>query len=150
MKMNKETIRMLREELKVILEEPLKNHGMKFDLGNASYDDDSVKFQFVVAFENALTKEQKALQNELEWRNESDTFVSGRGFSKHRKPLDPNKIAKINGKNFSLWGFKPRARKKPFIIMCLDTNDRHICSEEVAERFFAIEGSKTLREAQST
>ena len=137
MKMNKQTIQMLREELKVILTEPLKNHGMKFNLGNASYDDDSVKFQFVVALENALTKEQKALQNELEWRNESDTY---------RKPLDPNKIAKINGKNFSLWGFKPRARKKPFIILNLETNDRHICSEEVAEKFFGIEGSKRFQE----
>ena len=137
MKMNKETIRMLREELKVILEEPLKNHGMKFDLGNASYDDDSVKFQFVVAFENALTKEQKALQYEIEYRQTS-----------HCISLDPNKIAKINGKNFTLWGFKPRARKKPFIIMCLDTNERHICSEEVAEKFFGevFGGSKTLKE----
>lgn len=136
MKMNKQTIQMLREELKVILTEPLKNHGMKFNLGNASYDEDSVKFQFVVSLENALTKEQKALQHELDYRGEWEDCIS----------LDPNKIAKINGKNFSLWGFKPRARKKPFIIMCLDTNDRHICSEEVAERFFAIEGSKTLKE----
>ena len=43
-KMDRKTAKMLREELKTILEEPLEKLGFKFALGNAKYDDDSVKF----------------------------------------------------------------------------------------------------------
>ncbi len=135
--MNKKTIKMLREELEVILTEPLKNMGFKFELGSSTYDEDSVKFNgFRISFENSLSVEEKELKREMEWR-ETQSYVMS---------LDNEKVAKINANNFVLYGYRPRAKKHPFIIKNLDKEDGNnlqLCSEDVAEKFFGIAGSKT-------
>ena len=112
--MNKKTIRMLREELEVILTEPLKNMGFKFELGSSTYDEDSVKFNgFRISLENSLSVEEKELKREMEWR-ETQSYVMS---------LDNEKVAKINANNFVFYGYRPRAKKHPFIIKNLDKKD---------------------------
>lgn len=134
-KMTPKTIDMLREELEVILKEPLKNLGFRFELGNARYDDDSVKFTgFRISCLDALNEEQKALATELKWRDSQSWVLS----------LDIEKVATINRKQFKLYGHKPRRRKNPFLIQNIDNGNIHMCSEDIAEKFFGIEGSKEL------
>ena len=138
-KMDRNTAKMLREELKTILEEPLEKLGFKFALGNAKYDDDSVKFTgFRISLANALTVEEKNLKTELAWRDECSWS----------KSLDKNRTATINGTRYSLYGFRPKAKKQPFILNNLDKNIQVLCTEEAVERFFAVSDSKEIDSVQ--
>jgi len=122
-------IKLIREILKDVLTEPLKNHGYKFKLGNATYDEDSVKFNgFRISYEQSLSEEQKALKAELEWRDSVD-FV---------KSLDAERVAEIDGMALKLWGYKRKARKQPFIVENVNNGDLRIISESVAERLYGI------------
>ena len=68
------------------------------------------------------------------------------------KMLDQNKIAKLDGMDIALVGFKPRARKKPFIIRDLNTNQEYVIGESLAERLFKSDkkegGNLTLTDMQ--
>ena len=129
----KKEAKLIREELKEILTEPLKNLGLKFELGNAGYDGDSVKFNdFRISLLDALTKDEKLLKQELDWRNQSSYSLS----------LDGGKIFNEGSKSYRLCGFRPRASKRPFIVIDLNSNQQYVISEKEAERMFGIEGSK--------
>lgn len=132
-KIGKKEAKLIREELEEILTEPLKNHGLKFELGNAGYDGDSVKFNdFRISLLDALTKDEKLLKQELDWRNQSSYSLS----------LDGEKIFNQGSKSYKLCGFRPRASKRPFIIIDLNSEQEYVISEKEAERMFGIEGSK--------
>jgi len=114
---------MIEDSLFVIMED----HGLKFELGNGSYDDDSVKFNgFRISLSHALSPEEKALKQQLNFRKTYDHVVT----------LDDSIIAEDRGQQFKLVGFKPRARKKPFIIEDIKTGGRYVCPESMAERLF--------------
>ena len=56
----------IRKILETELEPILKQHGLSFALGNASYDDDSVKFNgFRISIEGGLSVQGKALESSL-------------------------------------------------------------------------------------
>ena len=138
-KMDRKTAKMLREELKTILEEPLEKLGFKFALGNAKYDDDSVKFTgFRISLANALTVEEKNLKTELAWRDDCSWETS----------LDKDRTVTINGTRYSLYGFRPKARKEPFILNNLDEGKLQLCTQALAERFFAVSDSKEIDSVQ--
>ena len=68
-KMNKSNAKLVREILQSDLAPILAQYGLKMELGNAGYDSDSVKFNgFVISLDTALSKESKALTEELAWR----------------------------------------------------------------------------------
>ena len=114
---------MIEDSLFVIMED----HGLKFELGNGSYDDDSVKFNgFRISLSHALSPEEKALKGQIDFRRKYDGLVT----------LDDSIIAEDRGQQFKLVGFKPRARKKPFIIEDIKTGGRYVCPESMAERLF--------------
>ena len=114
---------MIEDSLFVIMED----HGLKFELGNGSYDSDSVKFNgFRISLVDSLNPEEKALQGQIDFRRKYDGLVT----------LDDSIIAEDRGQQFKLVGFKPRARKKPFIIEDIKTSGRYVCSESMAERLF--------------
>ena len=136
-KANAQLVRkILNENLPLILEE----HGLSFELGNAAYDDDGVKFTgFRLSVKGALSETEKALKNELKFRDS------------YGLKLDQSKIAKLSGMNVSLIGYKPRARKNPFLIQDLDTCKEYVISEQVAIELFKAEesiGSLTLTDMQ--
>tara|TARA_R110002110_G_scaffold86383_1_gene225455 strand:+ start:318 stop:755 length:438 start_codon:yes stop_codon:yes gene_type:complete len=117
----------IRKILETELEPILKQHGLSFDLGNASYDDDSVKFNgFRISIEGGLSVQEKALEREIADRRNYEFMVE----------LDPTKVTKSFGMKVSLVGFKPRARKRPFVIRDLETAKEYIISTEQAEKLF--------------
>ena len=125
-KMDRTTIRHIREILEDNLPSLMEENNLKFNLGNATYDDDSVKFQFRISLSHALPPEEKALKQQLNFRKAVDYVVT----------LDDSIIAEETGQQLKLVGFKPRASKKPFIIEDIKTGSRYICSESMAERLF--------------
>ena len=67
--MDRNAAREIREILTNELPDLLAPYGLKFELGGARYDDDSVKFTgFRLMIEGALSPTVKALQEELESR----------------------------------------------------------------------------------
>ena len=124
---NKQTISQIRQLVEDSLSVILEDNNLRMELGNASYDNDSVKFTgFRISLANALTQEEKALKNELEWRRAFEPVVT----------LDDSIVGSDKGQQFKLVGFKPRSRKKPFIIEDIKTGGRYVCPESMAERMF--------------
>ena len=123
--MNRANAKLVREILNDKLPSILNEHGLSFELGNARFDEDSVRFVgFRLSVKDALSETEKALREELNFRNS------------YGVELDQNKIAKLDGKDFSLVGFKPRARKKPFVIQDLNSDNQYVIGEELAEKLF--------------
>ena len=85
-----------------------------------------VKFQFRISLLHALSPEEKALKGQIDFRRSYDGLVT----------LDDSIIAEERGQQFKLVGYKPRARKKPFIIEDIKTGSRYVCPESMAERLF--------------
>lgn len=131
--MNRTNAKLVREILEEKLPTILKEHGLSFELGNAKYDDDGVRFTgFRLSVKGALSEEEKALRDELNFRNN------------YGVKLDQNKIAKLDGMDISLVGFKPRARKNPFIIQDLNSDNQYVIGVPLAERLFKKdEGGKS-------
>ena len=124
---NKQTISQIRQLVEDSLSVILEDNNLRMELGNASYDNDSVKFTgFRISLANALTQEEKALKNELEYRRAFEPRVT----------LDDSIVGSDKGQQFKLVGFKPRSRKKPFIIEDIKTGGRYVCPESMAERMF--------------
>ena len=111
--------------------------GVTFDLGNARYSEDSVKFGFVVALEDALSKTEKALQEHLTFRREVGWLVS----------FDQDKIADLDNMKVSLVGYKPRATKRPFVVQNLKNGSEYVINDKLAEKLFGDNTiGKPLRE----
>ena len=124
---NPKTIREIRQLISDSLAVILEDNNLRMDLGNGSYDDDSVKFNgFRISLSNALSPEEKALKGQINFRRKYDGLVT----------LDDSIIAEDKGQQFKLVGYKPRASKKPFIIEDIKTGGRYVCSESMAERLF--------------
>ena len=86
----------LNKELPLILEK----HGLKLDLGNGTFDDDSVKFAFKIKLENAKRDIEKALASDIKLRKDF-----------HQIELDTTKIYESkNGEKYSLIGYKRKSR----------------------------------------
>ncbi len=140
--MNRTNAKLVREILNEKLPSILQEYGLSFELGNARFDDDGVKFTgFKLSVKGALSESEKALKYELESRD-----------SMEWKMLDQNKIARLDGMDIALVGFKPRATKKPFIIRDLNTNKEYVIGESVAGRLFKSDkkegGNLTLTDMQ--
>jgi len=140
--MNRTNAKLVREILNEKLPSILQEYGLSFELGNARFDDDGVKFTgFKLSVKGALSESEKALKYELESRD-----------SMEWKMLDQNKIAKLDGMDIALVGFKPRAKKNPFIIRDLNTKKEYVIRESLAERLFKSDkkegGNLTLTDMQ--
>lgn len=125
-KMDSATTDVVRKLLEKGLPSILEEHGLSFKLGNARYDDDGVKFTgFRISVSGALSETEKALKQELDWRNS------------YGVKLDSSKIASIQGDKYQLVGYKPRARKNPFIIKRVGTDAQYVLNAELVEKHFA-------------
>lgn len=120
------------KELRVIIDKKLnsleKEYGIKFHVGNASYDDDSIKFSFKVTLENAKNEFEKSLERNLQYRNQFENEIK----------LDPNKIVNFGKFKATLVGYKPKARTKPYIIKNVESEDKYVISNECCEKHFGI------------
>ena len=128
--MTKLQIKSLRLLIETTLTDTLKEKGFRFELGNASYDSDSVKFTgFRISFADALTQEEKALEQMLIVRRQASW----------EKTLDGNKIGYDRGVGYLLVGYKPRARKKPWLIESVEDGGQYVAPNSMIERMFGEE-----------
>ena len=120
----------VRDKLKSIIDK--ENLGFNVEFGSARYDSDTFTIKLKVSLPNALSEEEKALAHEIKVRQANKSWM---------KPLDTTKIADITtsqGKRkYTLFGFRPRSTKNPFIVLNLIDKKQYLMSEERAEMLFA-------------
>ena len=91
-------------------------------IGNGSYNADEVTFKLNVRVKGAKTQSQKDLEDWAKIDN-----------------LDTTKIAKLDGKDFSLSGFRRKARTKPYLMQDLKNGGEYIITTEIAKKYFSRE-----------
>ena len=127
---NPKTIKQVRQMINDSLSVIMEDNNLRFELGNATYDDDSFKFTgFRISLADALTPEQKALQQMLIVRRQASW----------EKTLDGNKIGYDRGVGYLLVGYKPRARKKPWLIENVEDGGTYVAPDSMVERMFGEE-----------
>ena len=115
--------RKLVKELRVILQDKLKDvDNFEVEVGGASYNDTEVNFKINLRMKGAKSQSEK----DLEFYGNMDN-------------LDLTKIAKLDGKDFSLSGFRRKARTKPYLIQDLKTGGEYIITADTAKKYFGKE-----------
>jgi len=92
------------------------------EVGNCSYRGGEATFKVKVLMEGAKTREQEDLEYYAELHK-----------------LDLTKIAKLQGEDMSLVGYKARARKKPWVLQRLRDGAEFVCEDRLASQFFKKE-----------
>lgn len=123
----------IRKELDSFLPSIKEETGLNVDLGNATYTDSEITFKITLRLVNAPNKEMEELIRENKSREKYDFLVNF--------DLEKNHFDYKNDRVYQLTGFKPRARKKPYIITDQHKNS-YIISEQQAESMFGIPETK--------
>ena len=118
-KLDRQILKRVRETLNNILKDNEKLEQFDVTVGNASFNDDEVTFKLNLKIKGSKSQTQK----DLEIFGEMDN-------------LDLTKIAKLDGKDFSLSGFRRKARSKPYLIQDLKNGGEYIITTEVAKKYF--------------
>ena len=118
--MDRDGAKIVREILRSQLTPVLEKHGLTLDIGNATFDGDSVTFtKLRIAVTGALSETEKALAVYAD-----------------RYGLDTTRIADVDDMQVSLVGYKVRARKRPFIIQDLQTSRQYVITFKRAMELF--------------
>lgn len=123
----------IRKELESYIPAMKEETGLNVDLGNATYTESEITFKITLRLVNAPSKDMEELIRENNSRNNYDFLINF--------DLEKNHFDTRNDRVYQLTGFKPRARKKPYIITD-QHNNQYVISEEQAERMFGIPGTK--------
>jgi hypothetical protein len=128
--LTKQIVKDLRRQLEDVLQEAVHNESTfqddqlqsKYDVsvGNATYNDDEVTFKLNVKIKGSKSESQKDLE------------LYGVQFDN----LDITKIARMNGKPYSLVGYRRRARKNPYLIQELDNGKQYTIATDTAKKYF--------------
>ena len=118
-KLDRQVLKRVRETLDNILRDNERLEQFDVTVGNASFSDDEVTFKLNLKIKGAKSQSQKDLETFGEMDN-----------------LDLTKIAKLDGKDFSLSGFRRKARSKPYLIQDLKNGGEYIITTEVAKKYF--------------
>ena len=124
-KLNTRRVKELRDTLQRCLDHKLSeiaswvDNGYDVTIGNGSFNDDEVTFKLNIKIKGSKTQAQKDLETYGGMDN-----------------LDLTKIAKLDGKDFSLSGFRRKARTKPYLIQDLKNGGEYIITTEVAKKYF--------------
>ena len=119
-KLDRQVLKRVRETLDNILKDNERLEQFDVTVGNASFSDDEVTFKLNLKIKGAKPQSQKDLETFGEMDN-----------------LDLTKIAKLDGKDFSLSGFRRKARSKPYLIQDLKNGGEYIITTEVAKKYFS-------------
>ena len=115
--------RKIVKDLRSILDDALNdNESLEqfiVEIGNANFNDTEVTFKVNVRLKGAKSQSQKDLED----------------FAQMYK-LDLTKIAKLDGKDFSLSGYRRKARTKPFLIQDLKNGGEYIITTATAKKYF--------------
>ena len=125
MLLNRKIVKELRDTLQRHLDHTLSDTASWIDdnydlsIGNASFNDTEVTFKVNLRLKGAKTQSQKDLEDYAEMYK-----------------LDLTKIAKLDGKDFSLSGYRRKARTKPFLIQDLKNGGEYIITTDTAKKYF--------------
>ena len=122
----------LREELQESIVYMERISGLKTKLKNAVYSDNDITFKLEFRLHNAPTQEMERLIAENDLRKSGDFMIT----------LDLDKVVKHGFRNFKLCGFRPRAKKSPYIVEDVKTKGQFLLSEKKTEELFGIKGSQ--------
>jgi hypothetical protein len=115
--------RKIVKDLRSILDDALNdNESLEqfiVEIGNANFNDTEVTFKVNLRLKGAKSQSQKDLED----------------FAQMYK-LDLTKIAKLDGKDFSLSGYRHKARTKPFLIQDLKNGGEYIITTATAKKYF--------------
>ena len=118
--------RKIVKDLRSILDDALNdNESLEqfiVDIGSANFNDTEVTFKVNLRMKGAKSQSQKDLED----------FAKIDG-------LDLTKIAKLDGKDFSLSGFRRKARTKPYLIQDIKNGGEYIITTETANRYIGKE-----------
>lgn len=123
--MDKKTAQIVRELINKNLN--LEGDGFKFELLNATYDDNQVTFKLRVQSDDAIPQHEAELDRANKWRT-----------SLGKKTLSKEIICKIGGASCKLVGFRPKARKQPFIIENVENGKQYVIDEFTAELHYGL------------
>tara|TARA_A100001015_G_scaffold14868_1_gene17372 strand:- start:4 stop:369 length:366 start_codon:yes stop_codon:yes gene_type:complete len=116
--MDKSTAKLMREKLNAIFEE----HGIdgyQIEIGNATFDTSRVTFKVEVRENGAGSVEERDL---LRY---ADLYG-----------LDTDKVTVQQGRQFTLHGYKTRARKNPWIVLDMLSQKQYVIGDDTAIRWF--------------
>ena len=124
-KLDSKSVKVLRDYLQNNLndEDKFDLSDLDINVGNATYNDDEVTFKLTLKIKGAKSQSQKDLE------------LYGVQFDN----LDITKIARMNGKPYSLIGYRRRARKNPYLIQELDNGKQYTIATDTAKKYFAKE-----------
>ena len=115
---NRSQLNLLRKQL----QETIDNANLSditIDVGNCSYTGGEATFKVKCILKGAKTREQIDLEYYAELQG-----------------IDTTAIAKLQGEDMSIIGYKSRARKKPWILQRLREVAEFVCSDKTAKAFF--------------
>ena len=92
---------------------------MEVDVGNCSYTGGEATFKVKCILKGAKTREQIDLEYYADLHG-----------------IDTTAIAKLQGEDMSIIGYKSRARKKPWILQRLRDGAEFVCDDNLAKRHF--------------
>ena len=119
--------RKLVKELRVVLQDKLKDmDNFEVEVGGANFNDTEATFKVNLRMKGAKTQAEKDLED---WA-EMDS-------------LDLTKIVKLEGKSFSLSGYRRKAPKKPYLVQDLDGGGEYIMTREMVKRLFGKKANET-------
>ena len=104
------------------LQETIDNANLsdiKIEVGNCSYNGGEATFKVKCLLKGAKTREQEDLE-----------------YYAKLHQIDTTIIAKLQGEDMSIIGYKSRARKKPWILQRLRDGAEFVCSDQTATAFF--------------
>jgi hypothetical protein len=119
MLLNRKIVKDLRSILDDVLNDNESLEQFNVEIGNANFNDTEVTFKVNLRLKGAKSQSQKDLED----------------FAQMYK-LDLTKIAKLDGKDFSLSGYRRKARTKPFLIQDLKNGGEYIITTATAKKYF--------------
>lgn len=120
--MDRQLVKQFRADMQSVLDASDLSKNLTIEVGNATFDEDTVTFKVVLKKDGALSKEAKDL-------------VGMAGLH----DLDINKIGTHGLNTYSLVGYKSRARKKPWIVQNLTKGGEYIIDTDTAKKLFSRE-----------
>ena len=115
---NRSQLNLLRKQL----QETIDNANLSditIEVGNCKYSGGEATFQVKCLIKGAKTMEQQDLE-----------------FYAKLEGIDTTAIAKLQGEDMSIIGYKSRARKNKWILQRLRDGAEFVCNDHVAKQFF--------------
>lgn len=135
MSFSKEQLRNIRIEMQNNLTSlGYVSSGLTFKVGNCSYNDDTATFKVVVTLPNAVAPEVKALERHLKQLESYEQVILSTSDTKHP--------------TYQLTGYKPRARKRPYVITDKKTNKEYVCDIGTVKHYFQEKDADLTLEGQ--